>query len=104
MEENPEESLARVAELGYKEVESATYTGTGKFYGMTGSEFDQVLKNNGLSIPSGHYLLGAEEIKGTILSDWEKAVEDAEKTKEDMYCGMSRTWRSEEHTSELQSR
>src|SRR5690625_324171 len=75
MEENPEESLARVAELGYKEVESATYTGTGKFYGMTGSEFDQVLKNNGLSIPSGNYLLGAEEIKGPILIDWEKAEE-----------------------------
>lgn len=77
MDENPEKSLARVAELGYDEVESATYTGTGKFYGMTGQEFDEVLRKNGLSIPSGHYLLGSEEIRGTILSDWEQAVEDA---------------------------
>lgn len=77
MEKDPKGSLAKVAEIGYKMMESATYTGTEKFYGMSGTEFSSVLKKNGLKIPSGHYALGSPDIKGTILSDWDKAVEDA---------------------------
>lgn len=87
MGKDPKGSLAKVAEIGYKLVESATYTGTEKFYGMTPSDFSSVLKQNGLKIPSGHYALGSPEVKGTILSDWEKAVEDAHKVGMDyMVC------------------
>ncbi len=79
MGKDPKASLAKVAEIGYKLVESATYTGTEQFYGMNTSEFSTVLKENGLKIPSGHYALGSPATKGTIRSDWEKAVEDAHK-------------------------
>lgn len=78
MDKDPRGTLAKVAEIGYKEMESATYTGTEKFYGMDGATFSDVLKQNGLEIPSGHYALGSPTTKGTILSDWEKAVEDAD--------------------------
>ncbi len=79
MGNDPKASLAKVAQIGYKLVESATYRGTEKFYGMNTSEFLTVLKQNGLIIPSGHYSLGNRETKGTIRNDWEKAVEDAHK-------------------------
>lgn len=77
MEEAPEQTLARVAEIGFKNMESATYTGTQKFYGMDARKFSEVLRQNGLSIPSGHYMLGGPDWPGTILNGWEKAVEDA---------------------------
>lgn len=77
MAKDPQGTLARVAQIGYQEMESATYTGTEKFYGMDGKQFSAVLKKNGLTIPSGHYALGAADVKGSMLSDWEHAVEDA---------------------------
>lgn len=77
MAQDPAGTLARVAQIGYQEMESATYSGTEKFYGMDGATFAAELKKNGLTIPSGHYALGSPEIKGTIRSDWERAVEDA---------------------------
>lgn len=77
MEKAPEETLARVAEIGYKIVESATYTGSEKFYGMSPAEYSSALQKSGLKMPSGHYELGNSHIKGTLLNDWEKTVEDA---------------------------
>lgn len=77
MAKDPKGTLAQVAKIGYKEMESATYTGSEKFYGMDGSVFGSVLKQNGLTIPSGHYALGSPSTKGTILSDWDHAVDDA---------------------------
>ncbi len=82
MAKEPEATLAKVAQIGYTSVEGATYTGSEKFYGMTPSAFKNVLKKNGLVIPSSHYRLGEEEpngeiMNGTILHDWDKAVDDA---------------------------
>ena len=81
MEKNAVATLARVAGVGYNSVEGATYTGSEKFYGMSAKEFAKVLKKNGLVIPSSHYRLGADKesanLKGTILNDWNKAVDDA---------------------------
>ncbi len=81
MEKNAVATLARVASVGYNSVEGATYTGSEKFYGMSSKEFVKVLKKNGLVIPSSHYRLGADKesanVKGTILNDWNKAVDDA---------------------------
>ena len=79
MSKDPKGSLAKVAEIGYVLMESATYSGSELFYGMQPDEFSAVLKQNGLEIPSGHYALGDPQTKGTILSDWEKAVADAHK-------------------------
>lgn len=82
MQKDPEGTLAKVAQIGYNSVEAATYTGTEKFYGMDAKTFADVLKKNNLIIPSSHYRLGQEKIngqdtQGTLLHDWDKAVEDA---------------------------
>lgn len=75
-------TLAKVAALGFNSVEGATYTGSQKFYGMSAKDFAGTLKQNGLIMPSSHYRLGeeltnGEPSKGTILHEWDKAVEDA---------------------------
>lgn len=82
MQKDPAGTLAKVVQLGYNSVEGATYTGTQKFYGMEPAAFAQVLKQNGLIMPSSHYLLGEQEnngqpTPGTILHGWDKAVDDA---------------------------
>ncbi|MEP7377882.1 MAG: sugar phosphate isomerase/epimerase [Chitinophagaceae bacterium] len=81
MQKDPAGTLAKVAELGYNSVEGATYTGSQKFYNLDAKGFSGLLKQNGLIIPSSHYRLGEEntngEVKGTILHEWDKAVDDA---------------------------
>ena len=79
MSKDPAGTLAKVAKIGYNSVEGATYTGDEKFYGMDGAAFSKVLKDNGLIMPSSHYRLGEDGpgMKGTILNDWSKAVDDA---------------------------
>jgi sugar phosphate isomerase/epimerase len=58
-------TIKQVAEIGYKEVE--VYD----FYGKTAKEFGAILKDNGLTAPSGHYM--THHIKG----DWAKHIADA---------------------------
>lgn len=82
MQSDPAATLAKVAQIGYNSVEGATYTGTEKFYGMDPAAFSKLLKQNGLIMPSSHYRLGEEktdnnDVKGTILHEWDKAVDDA---------------------------
>jgi len=82
MQKDPHGTLAKVAQIGYNSVEGATYTGSEKFYGMEAKEFSETLKQHGLIMPSSHYRLGEEktngqETKGTLLHDWDKAVDDA---------------------------
>ncbi|MGI4834536.1 MAG: sugar phosphate isomerase/epimerase family protein [Janthinobacterium lividum] len=82
MAQDPSGTLAKVAQLGYNSVEGATYTGSQKFYGMTPPEFAKVLKQNGLIMPSSHYVLGeamnnGQATQGTILHGWDQAVDDA---------------------------
>ena len=82
MQQDPAGTLAKVAQIGYNSVEGATYTGTQKFYGMEPAAFTKVLKQNGLIMPSSHYVLGmaqnqGQTVQGTILHGWDKAVDDA---------------------------
>src|SRR5476651_1160395 len=82
MTADPAAALAKAAQLGYNSVEAATYTGTEKFYGLDAKSFSKLLKDNGLIMPSSHYRLGEEltdgkETQGTILHDWQRAVDDA---------------------------
>ena len=84
MAKDPKGALAKVAKIGYNSVEGATYTGDEKFYGMSPMEFKRVLKDNGLVMYSSHYRLGEDKMdgkvmEGTILHDWDKAIEDASK-------------------------
>ena len=82
MGKDPAATLAKVAQIGYNSVE-AGYA-DGKFYGLDGSAFSALLKQNGLIMPSCHYRLGEEKTNGvaaagTILNGWDKAVDDAAK-------------------------
>ena len=82
MAKDPVAALARVAQIGFNSVEGATYTGSELFYGMKAKDFAKVLKSNGLIMPSSHYRLGEDkdknmDVKGTMLHDWQKAVDDA---------------------------
>jgi sugar phosphate isomerase/epimerase len=82
MAKDPAGTLAKVAKVGYNSVEGATYTGSELFYGMDSALFSKVLKDNGLTMLSSHYRLGEDladgkPMKGTLLNDWNKAVDDA---------------------------
>ncbi|HEY2725786.1 MAG TPA: sugar phosphate isomerase/epimerase [Parafilimonas sp.] len=82
MQKDPAGTLAKVANIGYNSVEGATYTGTENFYGMDAKSFAGLLKKNNLIMPSSHYRLGEDkdngkDMMGTILHDWNKAVDDA---------------------------
>ena len=79
---DPLGTLQKVAQIGYNSIENATYTGSEKFYGMDAATYKKVLNENGLVAHSGHYRLGEEQdkgadVKGTILHDWQRAVDDA---------------------------
>jgi sugar phosphate isomerase/epimerase len=58
-------TLKEVAAIGYKEVEIYD------LYGMSPAQFTKLLKDNGLTAVSGHYLLNVEK------TEWEKKVEEA---------------------------
>jgi sugar phosphate isomerase/epimerase len=81
MQKDSAGTLAKIAALGFNSVEGATYTGSQKFYGLDAKGFSSLLKQNGLIIPSSHYRLGQENtngiVKGTMLYEWDKAVDDA---------------------------
>ncbi|GAB3544217.1 sugar phosphate isomerase/epimerase family protein [Spirosoma fluminis] len=78
MGKDPDGTLKRVADIGYKEVESFGYA-DGKFFGKSPKEYAALLKDLGLSSPSGHYTTGNVVVtgKGTLKNDWKRAVDDA---------------------------
>lgn len=67
---DPKAVIEKVAAIGYKEVESFGYT-AGKYFGMSPTDFAALLKANGLTHPSSHYMLAG------LSDNWQKAVEDA---------------------------
>ena len=73
-------TLEKVAKFGYQELEAYSYK-DGQIFGMKYKEFSDLIKSLGMRLTSGHYGLGkspaAKETKGTILNDWERAVNDA---------------------------
>jgi len=58
-------TIEKVAAIGYKEVEIYD------LYGMAPAQFTKLLKDNGLTAVSGHYLLNVEK------TEWEKKVAEA---------------------------
>lgn len=73
---DPRGTLARVAQLGYKQVETFGY-GNGKWFGLTVAELSAVLKDNGLGSPSGHIFPGSIFLKDGWEEQWKPAVADA---------------------------
>jgi sugar phosphate isomerase/epimerase len=47
--------IANVAKAGYKEVETFGFNKQTGYWGLPGKDFSQLLKDNGLTTPSGHY-------------------------------------------------
>ena len=47
--------IEKVAKAGYKEVETFGYDKTRGYWGLQSKEFSKLLKDNGLTTPSGHY-------------------------------------------------
>ena len=76
MGKDPKGTLQKVAQLGYKEVETFGYN-QGKWFGMTAPELKTVLKDNGLSSPSGHTFPGGMFLKDGWEDNWKKAVDDS---------------------------
>ncbi|HEY0175010.1 MAG TPA: TIM barrel protein, partial [Pedobacter sp.] len=66
-------TIAKIAEAGYKEVETFGYSVKDKFWGLDPKAFKKLLSANGLTAPSGHYGMdkfmtdgNAEELKTYI--------------------------------------
>ena len=59
------EQSNKLAAIGYKDVEICS------LYGKTPAEFGRMLKDNGMTASSGHYLLPA------VKSEWNARIEDA---------------------------
>jgi len=81
MAEAPVQTLQTIAQMGYREVEGYGYQ-DGKMFGMPISEYHQVLKNHGLSMPSSHcgFTLSDYHEGQKQLSDRAKrAIDDAVK-------------------------
>lgn len=79
MSKDPLESLTKVAKMGYKYVEHASYINR-KFYGFTAAEFRKILDNLGLNMISGHTVMGRQHWDATkkdFSDSWKQTVDDA---------------------------
>lgn len=79
MKKDPIATMKTVAEMGYKNVEHANYVG-GKFYGFEPKEFRKIIDDLGLSMRSGHVVMGGQHWDATKMDftdAWKKTVEDA---------------------------
>ncbi|MFZ5431718.1 MAG: TIM barrel protein [Bacteroidota bacterium] len=79
MRQDPLDTLTKLRQMGYTVVEHANYV-NGKFYGWTPQEFKKVLDDLGMTMPSGHTVLGKnhwDEQTGDFTAEWKKLVEDA---------------------------
>ncbi|HUR11641.1 MAG TPA: sugar phosphate isomerase/epimerase [Flavitalea sp.] len=79
MHKDPLGTLKQVSQMGYKHVEHANYVNR-KFYGYSATEFKKVLSDLGLSMPSGHTVLGQQhwdDSKKDFTDAWKWTVEDA---------------------------
>jgi sugar phosphate isomerase/epimerase len=73
---DPKGTLQRVAQLGYKQVETFGYS-NGKWFNLSPTELSATLKNNGLSSPSGHTYPGSFFLKSGWEEEWKRTVEDS---------------------------
>jgi len=73
---DPKGTLAKVAQIGYKRVETFGYANR-KWFGLSASELAEELKKNGLTSPSGHTFPGGFFLKDGWEDTWKTAVEDS---------------------------
>lgn len=79
MKADPLGTLKQVAGMGYKHVEHANYIDR-KFYGYSAKEFQKILKDLGLKMPSGHTVMTSKHYdvdKKDFTDAWKYTVDDA---------------------------
>ncbi|MBY0536707.1 MAG: sugar phosphate isomerase/epimerase [Chitinophagaceae bacterium] len=79
MMKDPLGTLKQLAAMGYKHVEHANYINR-KFYGYTAKEFKKILDDLGMTMPSGHTVMGKghwDAGKKEFTDAWKYTVEDA---------------------------
>lgn len=76
LSKSPQQVIEKVAQLGYKEVETFGYF-EGKWFGLSAKEFASLLQQHGLTSPSGHTFPGGLFLKAGWEDKWQRAVEDA---------------------------
>jgi sugar phosphate isomerase/epimerase len=79
MKSDPLGTLKELAKFGFQNVEHANYVNR-KFYGWTPAEFKKILVDLGMTMPSGHTVLGKQhwdEAKKDFTDSWKHTVEDA---------------------------
>jgi sugar phosphate isomerase/epimerase len=79
MKADPLGTLKQLAAIGYKNVEHANYVDR-KVYGYQPSEFKKILGDLGMSMPSGHTVLGKQHWDATkkdFTDAWKYTIEDA---------------------------
>lgn len=102
MKKDPLGTLKQLAEMGYRHVEHASYTGR-KFYGYSASEFKKILTDLGLSMPSGHTVMNKQhwdESKKEFTDLWKHTVEDAATLGQQFVISpwLDETWRKDHDT------
>ncbi len=79
VQKDPKAALAQLAKMGYKNVEGFGYA-NGKFFGLSATEYAQVLADNGLQMPSAHNMLTSKDYTNGQFSDsWKQMIDDAVK-------------------------
>lgn len=68
---NPKGVIKKVADCGYKELETYSY-GDGKIFGMDFQDFGKYVRDLGMKVVSGHY--GLDQ---ATADSWEQAISDA---------------------------
>jgi sugar phosphate isomerase/epimerase len=79
MKKDPSGTLKQLSAMGYKYVEHAGYKQR-KFYGYEPKDFKKLLGDLGLSMPSGHSVLGKQHwdaAKKDFTDEWKYTVEDS---------------------------
>ena len=79
MKKDPSGTLKKLSDMGYKYVEHANYI-NGMFYGYKPAEFKKLLDGLGLSMPSGHTVMGKlhwDADKKQFTDLWKQTVGDA---------------------------
>ena len=79
MTKDPLGTLKQLSAMGYKHVEHANYVNR-KFYGHSAAEFKKVLRDLGMTMPSGHTVLTKQHWDGAkkdFTDAWKYTVEDA---------------------------
>lgn len=99
MTKDPLGTLKQVANMGYRHVEHANYVDR-KFYGYSAKEFKKILDDLGLSMPSGHTVMGSkhwDESKKEFTDAWKYTVEDAAVLKQEFVISPSleSAWRKD---------